>query len=278
MDSAAALSSGPVPPEHLTFRVPGMDCGAEEQLVRLRLEGQPGVLHLAFDLPARTLVVTHRGDAAAIERQLAGLGLGAALVGRAQGTAAPPQAEDPAGQRRVLATVLLINAALFGLELTAGLLSRSLGLVADSLDMLADALVYGLSLWAVGRAAADKKRVARISGVLQLALAVLGFAEVVRRFTGGGEAPDAAPMLAVSFVALLGNAFSLRVLAGARSREVHLRASQIFTANDVLVNLGVIVAGGLVWLSGSAWPDLLVGTVVFGLVASGAWRILRLSR
>lgn len=85
-------------------------------------------------------------------------------------------------------------------------------------------------------------------------------------------------MLAVSFVALLGNAFSLRVLAGARSREVHLRASQIFTANDVLVNLAVIVAGGLVWLSGSAWPDLLVGTVVFGLVASGAWRILRLSR
>ncbi|KEF35334.1 cation transporter [Deinococcus sp. RL] len=277
MDSAAALPSGPVPPEHLTFRVPGMDCGAEEQLVRLRLEGQPGVLHLAFDLPARTLVVTHRGDAAAIERQLAGLGLGAALVGRAQETAVP-RAEDPAGQRRVLVTVLAINAGLFVLELGAGLLSRSLGLVADSFDMLADALVYGLSLWAVGRAAADKKRVARLSGFFQLALAVLGFAEVVRRFLGGGEAPDAAPMLAVSFVALLGNAFSLRVLAGARSREVHLRASQIFTANDVLVNLGVIVAGGLVWLSGSAWPDLLVGTVVFGLVASGAWRILRLSR
>lgn len=267
----------PVPPERLTFRVPGMDCGAEEQLVRLELEEQPGVTRLAFDLPARMVVVTHQGDAAAIERRMEGLGLGAALVGRAPGAAAHPE-EDHAGQRRVLVTVLAINAGLFVLELGAGLLSRSLGLVADSLDMLADALVYGLSLWAVGRATADKKRVARISGLLQLALAVLGLAEVVRRFTGGGEAPDAVPMLAVSLVALLGNVTSLRVLGGARSREVHLRASQIFTANDVLVNLGVIVAGGLVWLSGSALPDLVVGGVVFVVVASGAWRILRLSR
>ncbi|MDL2344022.1 cation transporter [Deinococcus sp. MIMF12] len=267
----------PSPPERLTFRVPGMDCAAEEHLVRLGLEEQPGVTHLAFDLPARTVVVTHQGDAAAIERRMEGLGLGAALVGRAEGPATGP-GEEEAGQRRLLVTVLLINGSLFILELGAGVLAGSLGLVADSLDMLADALVYGLSLLAVGRSGAHKKRVARISGVLQLGLAVLGLVEVLRRFAGAGEPPDFGPMIGVSLVALAGNAASLRVLQRARNPEAHLRASQIFTTNDVIVNIGVIVAGGLVLLSGSALPDLVVGAAVFMLVASGAWRILRLAR
>ncbi|MEZ4848185.1 MAG: cation transporter [Bacteroidia bacterium] len=83
--------------------------------------------------------------------------------------------------------VLGINFGLFLLEMTYGWLASSMGLIADSLDMLADAIVYGLSLWAVGAAVSRKKKIAGISGYFQMTLAVLGFMEVIRRFVGYGE-------------------------------------------------------------------------------------------
>jgi Co/Zn/Cd efflux system component len=150
--------------------------------------------------------------------------------------------------------------------------------VADSLDMLADALVYGLSLFAVGKAVQYKKRVARVSGYFQLFLAVFGLVEVLRRVLGGGEEPGFGLMIGISLLALAGNAASLLVLQRANSEEAHMKASWIFTTNDVLVNLGVIVAGVLVFLTGSRLPDLVVGGIVFCLVAYGAYRILKLAR
>ncbi len=280
------MSSEPL--ETLVFRVPQMDCAAEEQLVRMQLAGNENVRRLAFDLPQRTLIVTHSGNGAEIERLLRDLNLGAALVERRAAEAdgaAGDLAADPAAdlaeerrQRKFLIAVLLINAGLFGVELAAGLIAGSLGLVADSLDMLADALVYGLSLYAVGRTAMHKRRVARLSGYFQLSLAGFGLIEVVRRVLGAGEEPDYGLMIGVSLLALAGNAASLLILQRAASREVHMKASWIFTTNDVLANLGVIAAGLLVFVTGSKLPDLLVGAVVFCLVAYGAARILRLAR
>jgi Co/Zn/Cd efflux system component len=263
--------------ENLLFKVPHMDCAAEEQLVRMQLANTPAVLRLSFDLPQRTLVVTHTGSSSEIERLLHELNLGASLVERMPLDELPPMESDDR-QRKYLLVVLLINAALFVVELGAGIVAGSMGLVADSLDMLADALVYGLSLFAVGRAAAHKRQVARISGYFQLALAIFGLIEVLRRFLGAGDEPDFALMIAISLLALGGNAASLLVLQRAGSQEVHMKASWIFTTNDVLVNLGVIVAGVLVFLTGSKLPDLAVGAVVFCLVAYGAFRILRLAR
>lgn len=266
----------------LRFHVAHMDCPAEEQLVRMQLAGNDAVKRLAFDLQARTVVVTHAGDEAEIERQMQALNLGAMVVERSQADAATLANElssDLAGearQRKFLLIVLAINAALFVVELGAGWLAGSLGLVADSLDMLADALVYGLSLYAVGKAARHKRAVAQISGWFQLSLAVFGLVEVVRRFLGAGEEPNFSLMIGISLLALAGNVASLLVLQRAASREVHMQASWIFTTNDVLVNLGVIVAGALVAVTGSQWPDLVVGAAVFCLVAYGAWRILKL--
>jgi len=273
--------------EQLLFHVPQMDCPAEEQLVRMQLGGSKAVKHLAFDLQQRTVTVTvavpHDGDGAEVERLMQELGLGAALVERR--VASAELAGDGAGdgaedrrQRKFLIAVLLINAGLFAVELAAGLIAGSLGLVADSLDMLADALVYGLSLYAVGRTAVHKRQVARLSGYLQLGLAVFGLVEVVRRVLGAGEEPDYGLMIGISLLALAGNAASLLILARAASREVHMKASWIFTTNDVLANLGVIAAGVLVFVTGSKLPDLAVGGVVFCLVAYGAMRILRLAR
>lgn len=153
-----------------------------------------------------------------------------------------------------------------------------MGLVADSLDMLADSLVYGISLFAVGATVARKKNIAKIAGYFQIALAVLGFVEVNRRFFGVEEMPDFGMMIIVSILALTANGFCLYLLHKSKSKEAHMQASAIFTSNDVIINLGVITAGILVYLFGSNKPDLLIGTIVFVVVIRGAMKILRLGK
>ena len=153
-----------------------------------------------------------------------------------------------------------------------------MGLVADSLDMLADAVVYGLSLWAVGAIGARKKKVATLSGYLQMCLAVLGLVEIVRRFFGFEAVPDFRIMIGVSMLALIANSICLVLLQKYRSREAHMKASMIFTSNDVIINAGVILAGVLVLLTNSNIPDLIVGTIVFLIVVRGAVRILELGK
>lgn len=259
-----------------TFKVQKMDCAAEEQLVRLHLSEEQSVKHLAFDIPNRTVVVTHTGDSNQIAHLLDTLNLNTTLVGHEQADEIPLDAGDEQ-QRKLLIIVLLINFGLFVLEMTTGFLAQSMGLVADSLDMLADALVYGLSLYAVGKAVAQKRNVARLSGYFQLSLALFGVIEVVRRFLGYGDEPSFTLMIVISLIALAGNVASLLVLQRANSQDVHMKASWIFTSNDVLVNIGVVVAGILVFMTGSNIPDLVVGAGIFLLVGSGAFRILRLA-
>lgn len=176
-------------------------------------------------------------------------------------------------ERRTLRVLLAINAAMFVVEAGAGLVGRSTALLADSLDMFADATVYGVSLWAVGRAAAKKVSAARLSGVLQVLLALFVLAETLRRAFAGGE-PLSSLMVAVGLVALVANAACLRLLWRHRDGEVHMRASFIFSANDVVANLAVVLAGLVVWLTGSALPDLVTGLGIAALVLRGGVRIL----
>jgi Co/Zn/Cd efflux system component len=181
-------------------------------------------------------------------------------------------------ERRALGLALAINAALFVAELGAGILAHSMGLVADSLDMLADASVYALSLFAVGHGTRRKRHLAAASGYLQLGLALVGLIEVSRRFLTSEPLPDPRVMIAVAAVALVGNVATLMLLRRARSQEAHFQASWIFTANDIKVN-GLVIAAALVVLAtGSATPDLVAGAVIFLIVANGARRILNLSR
>lgn len=164
---------------------------------------------------------------------------------------------------------------MFVVELVAGWLAQSTGLLADSLDMFADAAVYALALAAVGRAAARKLRAARVSGWLQLALAVGAFAEVARRAVFGSE-PEPPAMIGIALLALVANAACLALVWRHRHGAAHMKASYIFTANDVLNNLGVIGAGALVGWTHSRYPDLVVGAVIAAIVLRGAVRILRL--
>lgn len=178
-------------------------------------------------------------------------------------------------EAKTLRWLLAINAAMFAIEVVAGWLAESTGLLADSLDMFADAAVYGLALYAVGRDTGHQQRAARLSGWLQLLLALGALAEVLRRAWIGSE-PEPMPMMGIALLALAANVACLALLARHRDGGVHMRASWIFSTNDVLANLGVIVAGALVAWSGSNIPDLAIGTLIAVLVLNGARRILRL--
>ena len=247
-------------------------------MIRLKFSSVEGIERLAFDLPARRLHIWHRQEPEMLTKVLESLNWGARLESSVQATAGDlDQTSQHAPERRLLWLVLWINAGFFLLESLTACISGSTGLFADGLDMLADALVYSMALYASGRSAKASKRVARAAGLLQLFLALLGMAEVLRRFIGAEAAPDYSLMMLVSALALIGNYASLRILQRTRSQAAHIRASQIFTSNDILVNAGVILAGGMVWISAAAWPDLLIGSIVFVLVLRGAINILRIS-
>lgn len=262
--------------EKSVFEIPKMDCPAEENLIRLRLEGIRAVRHLDFEISQRRLTVFHDERITEIENSINDLKLGARLLTTEK--TGVDSFEKPETQRKLLWTVLAINFGFFVFEMITGLVSGSIGLVADSLDMLADSSVYAISIFAVGAAISRKKRVATFAGYFQIVLAVIGLIEVVRRFAGVAETPDFSTMIVVSILALAANGFCLYLLQKSGSKDAHMQASTIFTSNDVIINLGVIAAGILVFWSGSSTPDLIVGTIVFVVVIRGATRILRLGK
>ena len=265
-----------MPTRRTLLAVPRMDCPSEERLIRMALDGLPGIVDLRFDLGQRRLTVLHTGDPAPLVATLEPLGLGARLESsEVAGPGDLPAGPRQASEAGVLRALLAINAVMFVVELVAGWSAESTGLIADSLDMLADAVVYGLALYAVGRAAHVKVRAAHLSGLLQGALAVGVMVDVVRRFATG-SAPEPPTMISVSTLALAANVSCLLLLARHREGGAHMRASWIFSTNDVLANLGVMAAGALVAWTGSHVPDLVVGTAVAALVLFGAFRIFRL--
>ena len=260
-----------------TFEISKMDCPSEENLIRMKLDEYPDIKNLDFDIPNRKLTVYHTGKIQEIENSLANLNLGARKLNTE--TTDQTDFEENSNQKKLLWSVLAINFAFFIIEMTTGLISNSMGLVADSLDMLADSFVYGISLFAVGGSLVRKKKIANIAGYFQILLAIIGFAEVLRRFFGSEKLPDFSTMIIVSIFALIANGICLYLLQKSKSKkEAHMKASMIFTSNDVIINLGVIAAGLLVnWLDSSK-PDLIIGTIVFILVIQGAVRILRIGK
>lgn len=242
----------------------------------MKLEGLNNIRSMQFDIPNRKLAVWHTDSYHEIFRLLESLKFDTTIVSSV--TAEIPAADEEGNQRRLLWQVLAINCFFFGLELLTGFISNSMGLVADSLDMLADSIVYGLALMAVGGTLLRKKQIARVAGYFQLLLALLGLAEVLRRFAMPEEVPVFQTMVIISALALAGNSICLVLLQKSKSKEAHIQASMIFTSNDVVVNLGVMVAGGLVYLTHSRYPDLVVGAIIFAVVIKGVAKIFRLSK
>lgn len=254
-----------------------MDCPSEENLIRMKLDGISSIKNLDFDIPNRKLIVFHNGQIDLIDNSINELKLGGKKISTEQ--TEQTEFQEKLNQRKLLWTVLAINFLFFIIEMTTGLISKSMGLVADSLDMLADSFVYGISLFAVGGTLTRKKRIAKLAGYFQIILAVIGFGEILRRFFGDEKIPDFSTMIIVSIFALIANGICLYLMQKSKSKnEAHMKASMIFTSNDVIINLGVLLAGFLVHWLNSGKPDLIIGTIVFVLVIQGAMRILNLSK
>ncbi|MFD2609145.1 cation transporter [Deinococcus wulumuqiensis] len=180
---------------------------------------------------------------------------------------------NQAADRRILWLVLLINLGQALAGAGVGVWASSTALIGAALDNLADASVYGVSLYAVGRAATIKVRAARLSGWLLIGLAVVLFVEVLRRFFGGEE-PIGPAMMAVAAVNAALNLVCLRLLRRHRGEDVNFKASAIFTSNDSIVNLAIVLSGALVLWLDSNLPDLVLGLVVSAIAANGGREIL----
>ncbi len=264
------------------FDISKMDCPSEERMIRIALEDEPTLKKLSFDHSRRQMRAIHLGDSEKLLARLNPLNLGARIaesrelneVDEVLELSDRPQTND---ESRVLKLLLGINAAMFAIEIIVGCVAQSTGLIADSLDMFADAAIYGLSLYAVGKTKALKQKAARLSGYFQMILALGAIGEVVRRFVVGSE-PEGILMIGMAAVALVANVTCLAFLAKHRTGEVHMRASWIFSTNDVIANLGVIAAGVLVSVASSSWPDLIIGGIIAIVVFNAAMRILRIAR
>lgn len=176
-------------------------------------------------------------------------------------------------QRRALSVALWLNAIMFVVEVTGGLLFNSSGLMADGLDMLTDATAYAIALAAIGRTARFKANAARLSGGLLLLVGAGLLIDVSRRFVWGGE-PAGVWMMVIAGLALGVNVIVLRLLSRQRRDEVHLKAAWIFTRADVVANTAVIAAGVGVALGGPRYLDLVVGAAIGLYVCKEALEIL----
>jgi len=260
-----------------TFIISKMDCPSEENLIRMKLEDISSIKMLDFDIPNRKLIIFHENDLEKIEQAIISLNFGGKILSSKETN--QTQFDEDNNQKKLLWKVLIINFAFFIIEMSTGFFSKSMSLVADSLDMLADSLVYGMSLFAIGESLVRKKSIAKRAGYLQIILAVLGFVEVLKRFFGAEELPNFSTMIIVSVLALIANGYSLYLMQQSKSKEeAHIQASLIFTSNDVIINLGVIFAGLLVYWLKTGIPDLIIGTIVFMIVIKGAIRILKISK
>ncbi|QPL38231.1 cation transporter [Erythrobacter sp. A30-3] len=177
-------------------------------------------------------------------------------------------------QRRALWIALILNGIMFIVEVTAGIIAQSTGLIADGLDMLTDASAYAIALAAIGRSANFKAKAATLSGSLLMLVGIGVLADVVRRAIVG-TTPEGSWMIAIALVALVVNVVVLRLLSKQRRDEVHIRAAWIFTRADIVANSAVIASGVAVLLTSIGYFDLVVGAAIGLYVVKEALEILR---
>ncbi len=179
-------------------------------------------------------------------------------------------------QSRVLWAVFGINAGMFVLEFAAGILASSTALQADSLDMMGDAFVYGLSLYALQRSERWRAGAALVKGVIMGAFAAGITADAAVK-TIRGVTPTAELMGVVGALALLANLVCLGLLVRHRGDDLNMRSVWLCSRNDVLANAGVLLAAAAVWLTGSLWPDVVLGLAIAALFLRSAVEVTRAS-
>ncbi len=179
---------------------------------------------------------------------------------------------DASGQRRTLRIVLGINAVMFAVIAAAAIFSSSNSLMADSLDNLGDALTYGLSLYAVSKAASVKSKVALFKGGLILIAALVVAGSIVYKLFVP-SVPGFEAMGVFSLAGLAANSACLGLLWRHRTEDVNMSSVWECSRNDIASNLSVFVAAGMVWATGAMWPDLIVAAALVLLLMRSAIRV-----
>lgn len=183
-------------------------------------------------------------------------------------------------QSKVLWIVLGINAVMFVVELLSGIQSKSLSLTGDSLDMLGDAIAYASSLYVINKGAKSQAKSAMLKGAIMFLSAVVVFARATHQVFFN-TTPDLEIMSTVGLIAFCTNLFCLYLLTRHKNDNINMSSVWLCSRNDIIANTSVLVAAGLVFLTRSSLPDLLVGlmlTFIFaksaGSVLSRSWREL----
>ena len=180
-------------------------------------------------------------------------------------------------QRRVLQIVLWINVGMFLVEFGAGLLAVSTALLADSVDMLGDAIVYGFSLYVVSRGSVWQARAALLKGGVMAAFGLGVLVEAVLKIVRG-NVPAADVMGVIGLLALAANLACLLLLHRRRADDINMRSAWLCSRNDVMANTGVLLAAVGVFVTGSAWPDLTIGLLIAAMFAASALGVIRDAR
>jgi cation diffusion facilitator family transporter len=178
------------------------------------------------------------------------------------------------GQRSTLKGVLAINLAMFVVEVIAGLLAGSTALLADSLDMLGDSLVYGFSLYVVARSDAWKAGSALLKGVVMAAFAFFTLGYAVYKLLNP-HVPQSETVGGIGLLALAANSLCLFLLWSHRAEDVNMRSVWLCSRNDIIANISVLAAAAAIWLAGSQWPDLVVGVGIAVLFLHSSLRVVQ---
>lgn len=179
--------------------------------------------------------------------------------------------------RRALWIALGVNAAMFAVEMAAGVAGGSKALQADALDFLGDSANYAISLGVAGMALAWRARAAMLKGAT---LAVLGLYVLATAIWAvwHGRTPEAELMGVVGIAALVANGAVALMLYRFRGGDANMRSVWICSRNDAIGNVAVVLAAASVFGTGTAWPDLIVAAVMAGLGIAGGVQIMRQAR
>lgn len=183
---------------------------------------------------------------------------------------------EPSTSRLILWIALAVNAAMFAVEMVAGVIAGSVSLHADALDFLGDSFNYAISLAVIGLALTWRARAAMFKGITMAALGFWVIGEVIWQIVSG-RVPEPLVMGVVGTAALLANAGVAAMLYRFRSAESNLRSAWICSRNDVFGNLAVLLAAAGVFGTGTLWPDVIVATLMASLAIQGSWTVIRQS-
>ena len=179
--------------------------------------------------------------------------------------------------RKILWIALVVNAAMFLVEIVAGVQSGSLSLLADAVDFAGDAMNYAVSLAVLDSALAWRARAAMLKALSMMGFGLYVLGAALWSVWNGGV-PQATTMGSIALVALVANVAVAWMLYAFREGDANMRSVWLCSRNDAIGNLAVFIAALGVFGTGSAWPDLAVASLMAALALHGGWTVLQLAR